>query len=312
MLQRVEIENFRSLRSVKVPLRPLTVLIGANDSGKSAFLAALQQFVNGLGFNVLDHWRHDVKARIVISLTTARGTTTFGVPGSENPEVLADLRPLAFFHLLAQGIPMESQGHSDDQGPPVIHPSGENVPVLLDYLLRRDPKRFFSFVAALRNLVPGLEDMLIATPNPHLRRLDLLIENGLLIQGYRASAGIRLLVVFLALAYHPARPKVILLEEPEAGFHPKRLGTVMDLLRDITQGKYGGNASQVILTTHSPYLLDRVDLEKDQVLVFRRNEDGSRTAEPADAGRLKLFLDEFLLGEVWYNQDEEGLVARRQ
>ena len=34
-------------------------------------------------------------------------------------------------------------------------------------------------------------------------------------------------------------------------------------------------------------------------------------AEPADTERLKVFLDEFMLGEVWYNQGEEGLVAKR-
>ena len=78
--------------------------------------------------------------------------------------------------------------------------------------------------------------------------------------------------------------------------HPKRLEDVMKLLRDITQGVHAGNKAQVILTTHSPHLLDYVDLDTDQVLVFSRNkEDGSRTAEPADAERLKNFLDEFML-----------------
>jgi hypothetical protein len=43
---------------------------------------------------------------------------------------------------------------------------------------------------------------------------------------------------------------------------------------------------------------------------FKRNDDGSRTAEPVDTERLKDFLSEFMLGEVWYNQGEEGLVKR--
>jgi hypothetical protein len=57
-------------------------------------------------------------------------------------------------------------------------------------------------------------------------------------------------------------------------------------------------------------LLDHVDLETDQVLVFSREADGSRTARPVDAERMKTFLDEFMLGEVWFNQSEEGLVAK--
>jgi predicted ATP-dependent endonuclease of OLD family len=85
----------------------------------------------------------------------------------------------------------------------------------------------------------------------------------------------------------------------------------MLLLHEITRGVHANHAAQVVLTTHSPHLLDFVDLNTDQVLVFSRQEDGSRTAEPADTERLKTFLDEFMLGEVWYNKGEEGLVARK-
>jgi predicted ATPase len=116
---------------------------------------------------------------------------------------------------------------------------------------------------------------------------------------------------FIALAYHPTPPKLILLEEPENGIHPKQLADVVRLLRDVSKGVHGGSAAQVVLTTHSPYLLDHIDLETDQVLVFRRNADGTRSAEPADVSRLKTFLDEFMLGEVWFNEEEKGLVAQQ-
>jgi len=119
------------------------------------------------------------------------------------------------------------------------------------------------------------------------------------------------MLFFVALAYHPTPPKLILLEEPENGVHPRRLADIVRLLREITQGKHGNHAAQIVLTTHSPYLLDFVDLEQDQVLVFRREDDGSRTAEPADRERLKNYLDEFMLGEVWFNEGEAGLVGRR-
>ncbi|HOW19817.1 MAG TPA: ATP-binding protein, partial [Phycisphaerae bacterium] len=174
----------------------------------------------------------------------------------------------------------------------------------------RDRKRFFEFVDAMRKAVPGLEEIEISTPDPAERSVDLVIENGLRVPADRVSAGVRLLLFFMALAYHPSPPKLILIEEPENGIHPRRLADVMRLLRELTQGVHAGHKAQVVLTTHSPYLLDQVDLEQDQVLVFRRNDDGSRTAEPADAARLRTFLDEFMLGEVWFNQGEEGLVGK--
>ncbi len=205
---------------------------------------------------------------------------------------------------------MRSEGYPDTGDPPVIAGDGSNLAALLDHIMRRGEKGLGEVSAALRRLIPGLERVTIGTPSKDTRQIDLVIEGGLHIPGGHASVGVKLLFFFVALAYHPAPAKLILIEEPENGVHPKRLEDVMRLLREITQGKHGGNASQVILTTHSPHLLDFVDLKQDQVLVFRREEDGSRTAEAADEERLKNFLDEFMLGEVWFNEGEEGLVRR--
>jgi hypothetical protein len=84
----------------------------------------------------------------------------------------------------------------------------------------------------------------------------------------------------------------------------------MGLLRALSGDGRTQQVLHVVLTTHSPYLLDLVDLETDQVLVFRHEKDGSRTAQPVERERLRAFLDEFLLGEVWLNEGEQGLVAR--
>src|SRR5260370_17964383 len=110
MLGDVKIENFRSLRSVSVPLRPLTILIGPNDSGKSAFLAALQYLVNEITFQSWDRWQHDDQVKVSLAGTTAQGIGRFASPGGiVDPAVLAALRPLGFFHLQSHGIPIESQ-----------------------------------------------------------------------------------------------------------------------------------------------------------------------------------------------------------
>ncbi len=79
MLQRVRIKNFRCLREVDVPLRPLTVLIGPNDSGKSAFLRAIEHLCCNKGFDLTDFWRMDPKHKTLVSAESsteriARGT----------------------------------------------------------------------------------------------------------------------------------------------------------------------------------------------------------------------------------------------
>ncbi len=323
MLKHVKIENFRCLRNVEVDLQPLTVLIGPNDSGKSAFLSAFRTlFDEKTQLGLPDFWKLDSANRIVVTAMEGdqpieysdklrAGNYVVTTGGGVLQPALNPLRASVFFQLPSDGVSMESAGHADEGTPPQLRPNGSMMPALLDFLLRRDRKRFDAFVDEMRKRVDGLDDVQIATPNPQRRRVDLIIEGGLVIPADNASVGVRLLLFFVALSYHPQPPPLILLEEPETGFHPRRLGRVLKLLHDMTSGAHGGPSTQILLTTHSPYLLDHVDLDQDQVLVFRREDDGSRTAEPVDTERLKTFMDEFMLGEVWYNEDEDGLVARK-
>ena len=206
---------------------------------------------------------------------------------------------------------MSSQGVEDQPGSraPHLNQTGSNLAAFLDYLLRKDRKRFDQIQDALKKRVPGLEEISIFTPNRETRSISLRIEGGFEIEGERLSTGVRMLFFFVALAYHPDPPAVVLLEEPENGVHPKRLEDIVDLLRGLTEGRISGRPVQVILSTHSPYLLDHIRLPQDQVLVFQREPDGQRTAVEADQARLKAFLDEYMLGELWFNQGEEGLVA---
>ena len=313
MLDFVKVENFRCFESVGAPLKPLTILVGPNDSGKTCFLDAIRRLsILGAGFDPSDFWLFDEKLAILIRAKTPDGEfrKTSKEPVTSPQKLLQrHLNPVGFYQLPTSGAVMHCTGYSDASGALELGSDGSQVPALLDYFLRRDRVRFSELVESLRRLVPGIEEIGISTPTPNDRQVDLVIENGVTIPADKSSAGVRLLLFFLALAYHPTPPKVILLEEPENGVHPKRLGDVMRLLREITRGEHGQPA-QVILTTHSPYLMDHVDIEKDQILVFRRESDGKRTVQPANEERLKVFLDEFMLGEVWFNQSEEGLLGK--
>ncbi len=303
MINSMSIKNFRCLKSVDVPMRPLTVLLGPNDTGKSAFLHAIRYSMDEYALQPYDTWRQVRPPEVKVVRRTDRGDSRPGFrPDGESAF------PVAFYQLPSTGVSMTSDGFPDDAGPPLLQPDGSLVPALLDYVYRRDRDRFDAFVKAIRSLVPGLEKIEVRTPQANSRRIDLVIESGFSIPADYGSVGLRLILFFTALAYHPKPPGTILIEEPENGVHPKRLADIMRLLKEIAVGQHGGHAAQVVLTTHSPHLLDHVKVNEDQVLVFKRNNDGSRSAEPADAERLKTFLDEFMLGEVWYNEGEAGLV----
>ena len=60
---------------------------------------------------------------------------------------------------------------------------------------------------------------------------------------------LRLLGILSAL-YHPNRPSVIGLEEPEQAVNPGVLAVIAEAVHEV------GNRSQIFLTTHSPNLVD--------------------------------------------------------
>jgi len=320
VLEEVQINNYRCLRSLTVPLRPLTVLIGPNDTGKSAFLGAIDNLIQGPErFSQSDHWRHDTEAAIRLIGKLEQGTIEChsAAKGKKDrrfapsSDVRGHLFPVRRFFLPAIGVPMKCQGYAAGEEAELdIGQDGGRVAALCDFLLRRDRTRFFKMVETLQRYIPGLEDIAIGTPDAATRQIDLVIDDGFHLSADHASAGVRLLLFFVALAHHPRPPRTILVEEPENGIHPRRLSDVMHLLRATSKGEFGDYPAQVIVTTHSPYLLDSVDLSQDQVLVFRRNDHGSRTASPVDAERMKTFIDDFMLGEIWFNEEEAGLVAK--
>lgn len=312
MLTLAKFQNFRCLRSVDVGLRPLTVLIGPNDSGKSSFIEALNFLSNRTGFGLHDHWKGRDDKQIAISVFDDRTQTYIRAEGFHRKGVhhyqIHSFPSLAFFQLPTTGVNMQSKGVPDTDQVPELGPNGNGVPTVLDYLLRRNRKSFDEFVREVCDRIPGVEDVHVSSPLAEERGIDLVIEKGYRIPGERLSNGIRLILFFLTLRYHPAPPGIVLIEEPENGVHRARLAEIVKLLRDMTQESAPGRRVQVILTTHSPHLLDHIDPEKDQVLVFQRSDDGSRTVNEVDQSRLGPFLDEFMLGEVWFNTQEEGLV----
>jgi predicted ATPase len=121
-----------------------------------------------------------------------------------------------------------------------------------------------------------------------------------------ASDGALLVTAFLALAYGGA-PEIIFIEEPENGLHYSLLKLAIEILRKISTGKVGNRPRQVIVTTHSPILLNFA--KPEEVRVFSRLKNGATQIVPMErVPNLKTLLEEFGLGELWLQLGEERLV----
>jgi predicted ATPase len=232
------------------------------------------------------------------------GTTDLG-------EVAASLASSVKYRLDPQQLRQEA---ADLQPEPTLDPTGRNLVKALD-AIQNSPERsaFRGLEEALNGAIPTLHGVFLPLL-PHGRRglAFTLSGNGaeqVSIPAALASDGALLITAILALAYGDA-PAILFFEEPENGLHYSLLKLAIDLLRKISAGAVGNQGRQVIITTHSPLLLNFA--RPEEVLVFRRSaEEGTKVTPLKEAPNIDKLLREFGTGELWYLLGEEALVKER-
>lgn len=111
---------------------------------------------------------------------------------------------------------------------------------------------------------------------------------------------LRFLFLLTVLA-SPSPAPVIAIDEPETGLHPSMLPIVSEYAVDASF------RAQVILTTHSPQLLDAFTETKPTTTVAKWS-DGATTLEILDSERLAYWLGEYTLGALFKSGELEEMV----
>jgi energy-coupling factor transporter ATP-binding protein EcfA2 len=121
-----------------------------------------------------------------------------------------------------------------------------------------------------------------------------------------ASDGVLYALALLTILSVPQPPKIILIEEPECGVHPRLLSDLVNIFRELMKDHPD---TQLIFTTHSPYLLD--ELKPEEVTLCRKDPTTGevRTLRLDKSKRVREQLDMFTLGEIWTVDGEDKIVA---
>lgn len=118
----------------------------------------------------------------------------------------------------------------------------------------------------------------------------------------QVSDGVLIVLAYLTLMHLPEPPQYLLIEEPENGVHPKRLKDIIGFLRKMTEEHH----CQVLMTTHSPYVLD--EFKPEEVTMCRMGEDGAvSTMSLSKSKKVREQIDVFTLGEIWTGEGEDSL-----
>jgi len=135
-----------------------------------------------------------------------------------------------------------------------IGPRGEWIAPFLHRLKESEARRryFAAIRRALHSAIPSIEGLDVDLDKKR-GTLDIQISQDATPYSSRViSEGTLRVLALCAIAANPTPSSLVAFEEPENGVHPRRIEVIADLL--ATLARPGG--TQVVVTTHSPTLMD--------------------------------------------------------
>ncbi len=192
-------------------------------------------------------------------------------------------------------LSIDSTRNQPEAGPQErLSKGGENLPNVIQYLKEQHPERLEQIFAVLRQRIPRLERV-EAEPMPDGRLLlqlkDAPFEQPVLSKF--ASDGTMKMLAYLTVLYDPEPPRFIGIEEPENFLHPRLLPELAEECRAAAE------RSQLLITSHSPFLLNA--MRADEVRVLYRDEQGfTQAIRASDIQGIPEFVSAgATLGHLW-------------
>jgi len=182
---------------------------------------------------------------------------------------------------------------------------GGNLAAVLAQWEQRGDDTWREFTAEVRRLLPEYDAVGARTVEGGRVQVSLrLAEGGEWLLATDLSQGTLYVLALLTLAYDPDPPPIVAVEELDRGIHPRLLRDVRDALYRLSYPAERGLATrapaQVIVTTHSPYLLDLFRDHPEEVIIADKRGVAATFTRLADRDDLTELLAEGALGDMWF------------
>ena len=179
------------------------------------------------------------------------------------PLVGGDSRFQSVFRFLSdmqicQIEPTALRGMQDPDEGVRLRSDGSNAASVLREIENTTPDDWQRILELLENIVPRTVGV---QPKKHGNKLTLEFaqdwnkKEQVKFEAFNMSDGTLRVLGLLAAVFQRPRPSLLVIEEPEATIHPGALGTVLDVLH------HARSFMQVVVTTHSPDILDATWIE---------------------------------------------------
>ena len=179
--------------------------------------------------------------------------------------------------------------------PDFLNEGGANLALVLSHFQGPAKRRLLKL---LQELFDGIVDVNCPVTGGTVS-LFLEERDGRQIPASRLSDGTLRYLCLLAVLLHPEPPSLVAIEEPELGLHPDVVAKVAELLVDASQ------RMQIVVTTHSHMLVDALSDYPSSIVVCEQ-ENGESQFERLDGERLRTWLDQYSLGDLWSSGELGG------
>lgn len=276
----LKVREHRSLGEVHLEPGALTALVGPNGSGKTTLLRAVERLV-----------ATDTHPTVHTSGMTFRIREEESELELESNTVT---RPTAFYLRLD---PSELERPSGLPGrEPLLVTRGQRLAGAVTQLILEQPDVVDAIGVDLRAIVPSFAKVRSRPANGEFELRFDFVSRADVPQGQVSSGTLAALAILVLVHAQPARetsPVVALIDDPETGLHP---GAQVELIRKLRAVAEGG-ACQVLLATHSPYVVDAAGVENTWVLGARADgrSVAKRLTDHPEAQSLRVLT----AGEFW-------------
>jgi predicted ATPase len=352
MLTSITIKDFRTFKDVTIPLKPITVFIGPNNSGKTNAIRALQlmttvaatgQWPDEVGdqarkagfFLEVRGEFHDASVKLTLggpSHAARFGRASVQVGGSTGPKMefgggllrtgsqkpnvdaaryfmdavaRAPAPALAEFfkdaRVASLSVPKLREPAAISKEP-ILGERGENFGAVLDWLSGKRPALFRAINEELKRVL-GVDGCTTLVTEAGLK-IPAIIEGDQSFGADVISDGVLLYIGLTTVGHLVGPNSLLIIEEPENGIHPRRLKYLLEQIRAIAK-----RGTQVILTTHSPILLDEFRDEAESIVVFERDAEGTHVKQLSPEHLKEVLNGDVGLGALWFSGAIGGVPA---
>jgi len=232
-----------------------------------------------------------------------RSVLEFNVPGWEGTLFKTFVSIWRFYRLIPTLMKQANAATSQN----FLNEGGDNLSSWL-MTLQSHPEEFQRMKQVATDVLPDIKEIL-TPPTQFATTYVTTQEKGLkgTINIWRMSDGELAFLALLSLIFAPENlgTPLYCIEEPENHLHPKLLETLVGVLTQ-RQDEFGASAAQLVTTTHSPHLVDKVSLE--ELIVVEKTNGSTNFTRPGSKKHLKSLLEreEIGLGDLWYSGALDG------